>query len=82
MKIRMIIGICILSIIISGCSSSEYGDCYNICRSKEYQKVDTNCDWVSSSLVRKECSIPEDKMIEIKDNCFDECKQTSGADKK
>ena len=73
MKCKLVIGICVL-ILLVGCSSSEFVNCYNICRAKEYQKIDGDCDYTDSKYVREYCSIEEKNLIEIKDFCFNECK--------
>ncbi len=67
----------LIIIFLAGCSPlmSEDTECYTLCRSKEYLKVDNSCDEISTLSVEKNCDIPFETIFNIKDKCFDICYQ-------
>ncbi len=71
-KSIIIIGLLVTLLIVGGCS--EFGSCYNTCRNIAYLNLDSECTWVSSSLVEDKCQITKEQIIEVKNNCFEECK--------
>ncbi len=62
----ILIGICLL-ILISGCTSSSFNDCVDICKSIEGDKVGCNLD-------NQSVSEYIDCRNQFREVCFDECK--------
>ncbi len=74
MKIIIILLIGFVMMLLVSCSNSEIGDCYDICRNIAYLDLDNNCNWISSSPVLDKCEITNKQIIEIKNDCYNECK--------
>lgn len=71
MKYLILIGI--IGLLLSGCQSTEFGDCYIYCRYNEYSKINFSCEYSHTEKVYKECGISTKDIIKIRDNCFDTC---------
>jgi hypothetical protein len=74
MNNKIILGIIfILCIFITGCSTSDYQDCYSICRNIEYQKIEYGCNYYSTYSIEKYCNITNETNLRIKENCSNKC---------
>lgn len=70
----IIITLTLILLLISGCASSEFGSCYDTCRNIAYLNLTSDCNYISSSIVLKECDVTQNQITSIKNSCYNECK--------